>query len=107
MSCILPSLDVIRAAQTARPMTGFIATLSPEQREAAKAYRGDETHGDEAFALSSDGPASAWAPLAIIIVSLAFWAGIGSLIWAGVFGEFVALSVIAALAILAMSRGVV
>lgn len=29
-----------------RPMTGFLATLTPEQREAALAYRGPDGHGD-------------------------------------------------------------
>jgi hypothetical protein len=32
-----------------RPMTGFMATLSPEQQEAALAYRGDDTQGDPAY----------------------------------------------------------
>jgi hypothetical protein len=27
-------------------MTGFMATLTPEQKEAALAYRGDDTHGE-------------------------------------------------------------
>lgn len=29
-----------------RPMTGFLATLTPEQREAALAYRGPDNHGE-------------------------------------------------------------
>lgn len=33
-----------------RPMTGFLATLSDEQKRKAKAYRGDDHHGDHAFA---------------------------------------------------------
>ena len=32
-----------------RRMTGFLATLTPEQRERALAYRGDDTFGDEAL----------------------------------------------------------
>ena len=35
---------------TPRPMTGFFATLTPEQKKLALGYRGDETHGDKAFA---------------------------------------------------------
>ncbi|MNT41425.1 hypothetical protein D3C72_1777850 [compost metagenome] len=30
----------------ARPMTGFLATLSAEQREKALAYCGPDTHGE-------------------------------------------------------------
>lgn len=30
-----------------RPMTGFLATLTSEQREAALAYRGPDNHGDK------------------------------------------------------------
>jgi hypothetical protein len=33
----------------ARPMTGFLALLSPEERAAALAYDGPQDHGDEAF----------------------------------------------------------
>lgn len=33
-----------------RPMTGFLATLTDEQKKKAKAYRGDDHHGDRAFA---------------------------------------------------------
>lgn len=29
-----------------RPMTGFLATLTDEQRKRALAYRGDDSHGD-------------------------------------------------------------
>ena len=32
-----------------RPMTGFMATLSPEQQEAALAYRGDDAQGDPTY----------------------------------------------------------
>jgi len=32
-----------------RKMTGFLATLTPEQRERALGYRGDDTFGDEAL----------------------------------------------------------
>lgn len=35
---------------TPRQMTGFYASLSPEQKKLALEYRGDETHGDKAFA---------------------------------------------------------
>jgi hypothetical protein len=45
----LPEPDPINAKP--RPMTGFIATLTPEQRKAALAYRGPEGHGDPAFLL--------------------------------------------------------
>lgn len=42
---------LIAAAKAAqKPMTGFMATLTPEQKEAALAYRGDDTHGDPEFA---------------------------------------------------------
>lgn len=33
-----------------RAMTGFLATLTDEQRKQALDYRGPETHGDKAFA---------------------------------------------------------
>jgi hypothetical protein len=32
-----------------RPMTGFLATLTPEQRDAALAHRGDDSFGDTAM----------------------------------------------------------
>lgn len=32
-----------------RPMTGFLATLTDEQRAAALAYRGPENHGADEF----------------------------------------------------------
>lgn len=35
---------------TPRPMTGFLATLSEDQKKLAREYRGDENHGDKAFA---------------------------------------------------------
>ncbi len=35
---------------TPRPMTGFFANLTPEQQQAALEYRGDENHGDPAYA---------------------------------------------------------
>lgn len=35
---------------TPRPMTGFFATLTEEQKKLALEYRGDETHGDAEFA---------------------------------------------------------
>lgn len=41
--------DAIRAQQ--RPMTGFLATLSYDQRRAALAYQGEESHGDAEFAI--------------------------------------------------------
>ena len=40
----LPEPEPVRAA--ARPMTGFLALLTPEQRAAALAYCGDDSHGD-------------------------------------------------------------
>lgn len=43
-----PRIAAAKAAQ--KPMTGFMATLTPEQKEAALAYRGDDTHGDPEFA---------------------------------------------------------
>ena len=36
--------------ETPRPMTGFWATLTPEQKKLALEYRGIETHGDERYA---------------------------------------------------------
>jgi hypothetical protein len=35
----------ILAGYPARPMTGFMSTLTPAQRATALAYRGDDTHG--------------------------------------------------------------
>jgi hypothetical protein len=35
---------------SARPMTGFFATLTSEQQKAALEYRGEENHGDPEFA---------------------------------------------------------
>ena len=35
---------------TPRAMTGFLATLTTEQRKMALEYRGEDTHGDSAFA---------------------------------------------------------
>ena len=32
-----------------RPMTGLWAQLTPEQKKSARAYRGEENHGDPAF----------------------------------------------------------
>lgn len=32
-----------------RPMTGFLATLTEEQKRLAREHRGDDTHGDKAF----------------------------------------------------------
>jgi hypothetical protein len=37
----------------ARPMTGFFASLTPEQQKAALEYRGDEDHGDSEYARKS------------------------------------------------------
>jgi hypothetical protein len=36
--------------ETPSPMTGFWATLTPEQKKLALEYRGIETHGDERYA---------------------------------------------------------
>ena len=36
----------------ARPMTGLLGLLSPEQRAAALAYDGPQDHGDEEFLLA-------------------------------------------------------
>lgn len=33
-----------------RAMTGFLATLTDEQKKLARNYSGDERHGDETFA---------------------------------------------------------
>ncbi|MER9391886.1 MULTISPECIES: hypothetical protein [unclassified Mesorhizobium] len=33
-----------------RPMTGFLATLTDEQKKLAREYTGEETHGDQSFA---------------------------------------------------------
>jgi hypothetical protein len=40
--------DAIAAAIRSRPMTGFFASLTDEQKKAALAYDGPETHGDAA-----------------------------------------------------------
>lgn len=40
---------------TARPMTGFFAHLTPEQKKSALEYRGPDSHGDPAFALPTIG----------------------------------------------------
>lgn len=44
----LPEPEPINAV--ARPMTGFLATLTVEQRTRALAYRGPENHGNPEFA---------------------------------------------------------
>lgn len=44
----LPEPDPVNA--TARPMTGFFASLTAEQKKQALGYRGEEKHGDSAFA---------------------------------------------------------
>ncbi|ESZ77595.1 hypothetical protein X726_06305 [Mesorhizobium sp. L103C105A0] len=31
-------------------MTGFLATLTDEQKKLAREYTGEETHGDQSFA---------------------------------------------------------
>jgi hypothetical protein len=36
-----------------RALTGFYATLTPEQKARALAYTGDENHGDQTFARKS------------------------------------------------------
>lgn len=45
-----------RVYGAARPMTGFLATLTAEQRERALAYRGPENFGDESMAKASTPP---------------------------------------------------
>lgn len=44
----LPEPEPVNAQ--ARPMTGFFAGLTPEQKKKALEYRGEETHGDKGFA---------------------------------------------------------
>lgn len=39
----VPALEPVRPAS--RPMTGFLATLSADQREKALGYQGSDTHG--------------------------------------------------------------
>ena len=59
---------------TPRPMTGFLATLTPEGRKAALEYDGPETHGDPAFAYGlHEPPMNRWAPLGIVITSFVLW----------------------------------
>ncbi len=43
----LPEPEPVNAK--ARPMTGFFAGLTAEQKKQALAYRGDENHGDRNF----------------------------------------------------------
>lgn len=40
-----------RPAGAPRKMTGFLATLTPEQRERALAYRGEDIIGDASMAM--------------------------------------------------------
>lgn len=42
------TLDLLKAASESRQMTGLFRSLSPEQQDAALAYRGPENHGDPA-----------------------------------------------------------
>ncbi|MET4788264.1 hypothetical protein ABIF64_000442 [Bradyrhizobium japonicum] len=43
----LPEPEPVNA--NARPMTGFFAGLTPEQKKKALEYRGEEAHGDKTF----------------------------------------------------------
>ena len=43
----LPEPEPVNAK--ARPMTGFFAGLTPEQKKQALEYRGEEAHGDREF----------------------------------------------------------
>jgi len=43
----LPEPEPVNAQP--RPMNGFFAGLSAEQKKQALAYRGDESHGDKSF----------------------------------------------------------
>lgn len=43
----LPEPEPVNAK--ARPMTGFFAGLTEEQKKKALAYRGEDSHGEEAF----------------------------------------------------------
>lgn len=43
----LPEPEPVNAK--ARPMTGFFAGLTAEQKKKALEYRGEETHGDKSF----------------------------------------------------------
>jgi hypothetical protein len=38
----------------ARPLTGFVSTLTAEQKEAAMSYEGDDHHGPETTAKEAD-----------------------------------------------------
>ena len=42
-------------AEAPRPMIGFWATLTPEQKRRALAYQGDESFGEDRFRLRSRG----------------------------------------------------
>jgi hypothetical protein len=44
-----PLLEPEPFCATPRPMTGFFATLTEEQKKLALEYRGNETHGDISF----------------------------------------------------------
>lgn len=48
---VAATLDAAAKEFSAPKMTGFLATLTPEQHENALAYRGPESHGDESFKL--------------------------------------------------------
>jgi hypothetical protein len=43
----LPEPEPVNAQ--ARPMTGFFASLTAEQKKKALEYRGEESHGDQAY----------------------------------------------------------
>ncbi len=43
----LPEPEAVNAKS--RPMTGFFAGLSAEQKKQALSYRGEEAHGDKEF----------------------------------------------------------
>jgi hypothetical protein len=43
----LPEPEPVNA--NARPMRGFYAALTPEQKKRAKLYHGEESHGDARF----------------------------------------------------------
>jgi hypothetical protein len=48
-----PAPEPERLRPAGRPMTGFMATLTPAQRQAALAYRGSDHLGDPALKLAT------------------------------------------------------
>src|SRR5690606_26937422 len=65
---VLMAAGSVATNEESRPMTGFIATLTDEQKAAALAYDGPENHGDAAFITGAgSAPVSAHQPTAHLI----------------------------------------